>query len=216
MAVEIDRKEIFRYLGYRGKEADLAIKELVESCMEELLRTAEPRTLVGEYPIRLLEDGIIDFGSFRVKSRNLMKNLGGCDRVLLMAVTLGLDVDRLLVKYGKLQVSRAVVLQASAAAMIEAYCNEHCREWRQIYAEKGLYLRPRYSPGYGDFSLGCQSAILNELDAAKRIGITLTDGGLMVPTKSVTAVIGLSPVQELCLVEGCESCMNETCPYRRT
>ena len=116
MAVEIDRKEIFRYLGYRGKEADPTVNELVESCIEELLRTAEPRALVGEYPIRLLEDGTIDFGSFRVKSRNLMKNLGGCDRVLLIAVTLGLDVDRLLVKYGKLQVSRAVAMQASAAA----------------------------------------------------------------------------------------------------
>ena len=51
MAVEIDRKEIFRYLGYRGNEADPTIKELVESCIEELLRTAEPRALVGEYPI---------------------------------------------------------------------------------------------------------------------------------------------------------------------
>lgn len=215
MAVEIDRKEIYRYLGYRGQEADLTTKELVESCVEELLTAVEPKSAVREYPAVVQDDGVIDCGNFRVKSKSLAKNLGGCDRVLLMAVTLGLGVDRLLVKYGKLQVSRAVVLQAAAAAMIEAYCNERCREWKQEYAEKGLYLRPRYSPGYGDFPLECQPTILNELDAAKQIGITLTDGGLMVPTKSVTAVIGLSPVKDSCCMEGCESCGNEKCPYRR-
>lgn len=215
MAVEIDRKEIFRYLGYRGQEADPVTKDLVESCIGELLTAAEPRVVIREYPVTISEDGMIDCGSFRVKSLNLAKNLGGCDRVLLMAVTLGLGVDRLLTKYGKLQVSRAVVLQAASAAMIEAYCNECCHKWRKEYAEKGQYLRPRYSPGYGDFSLEYQEKILHELDAAKQIGITLTDGGLMVPTKSVTALIGVSPVQEFCHVEGCESCGNKQCSYRR-
>ena len=216
MAVEINRKEIYRYLGFRGQEADPATKGLVESCVEELLMAAEPKFAVREYSVEIRDDDMIDCENFQIRSMNLAKNLGGCDRVLLIAVTLGLGVDRLLVKYGKLQVSRAVVLQAAAAAMIEAYCNGLCNEWKQEYAEKGLYLRPRYSPGYGDFPLECQPLILNELDAFRQLGITLTDGGLMVPTKSVTAVIGLSTVEESCQVEGCESCGNEKCLYRRT
>ncbi len=215
MAVDIERKEIYRYLGYRGQEADQATKALVESCVDELMRTAEPKAVFKEYPIAITEDGRIDFGHFRVKSNNLAKNLGGCDRVLLVAVTLGLGVDRLLTKYGKLQVSRAVVLQAAAAAMIEAYCNKRCDEWKQQYEKQGRYLRPRYSPGYGDFSLEFQPVILHELDTGKQIGIALTDGGLMVPTKSVTAVIGLSTIKESCHIEGCETCDNENCPYRR-
>jgi hypothetical protein len=215
MAVEIDRKEIYRYLGYRGHDVDSETKRLVESCVEELMKTAEPKAVFREYPIVITENGNIEFGHFRVKSNHLSKNLGGCDRVLLFAVTLGLDVDRLLAKYGKLQVSRAVVMQAAAAAMIEAYCNERCHEWKQKYEKQGWYLRPRYSPGYGDFSLDFQPVILNELDAGKQIGIVLTDGGLMIPTKSVTAVIGLSKRKESCHVEGCENCDHENCPYRR-
>ena len=39
----IDRKEIYRYLGYRGHEADEATKQLVEVCVKELLTVAEPR-----------------------------------------------------------------------------------------------------------------------------------------------------------------------------
>ena len=57
---------------------------------------------------------------------------------------------------------------------------------------EGYYVRPRFSPGYGDFSLEVQSAFLEMTDATKLIGITLTDGGIMVPEKSVTAVIGLT------------------------
>ena len=216
MAVVIDRKEIYRYLGYRGQEADEATQELVEACVEELLTAADPKVVVREYAINHLEDGIIDCGNFQVKSKNLAKNLGGCDRVLLMAVTLGLGVDRLLVKYGKLQVSKAVIIQAASAAMIEAFCNECCLEWKREYENNGLYLRPRYSPGYGDFSLEYQPILLNELDAARHIGITLTDGGLMLPTKSVTAVIGVSAEKGICYVEGCENCGNKTCAYRRT
>lgn len=211
----IDRKEIYRYLGYRGQEADEATKQLVEVCVKELLAVAEPRYLKQEYPLRVLDDGVLDFGCFQTNSKNLMKNLGGCGQVLLMAVTLGLGVDRLLLKYGKLQVAKAVVFQAAAAAMIESYCNRLCLEWKKEYKELGLYLRPRYSPGYGDFSLAFQKPILEELDAGRQIGITLTDGCLMVPTKSVTAVIGMSEVEHSCQIEGCEACGNITCLYRR-
>lgn len=213
--VDINRNEIFRYLGYRGMEADETVKQLAEECAAELLKNAEPRVVIGEFPLVMSEDGTIDGGCFRTKSANLLKNLGGCSQVLLMAVTLGVGADRLLAKYGKLQVSKAVVMQAAAAAMIEAYCNEICNDLRKKYEGKGLYLRPRYSPGYGDFSLSCQKMILDGLEAGKRIGIFLTDGGVMVPTKSVTAVIGVSAIKENCHIEGCEACGNTECPYRR-
>ena len=212
----IDRKEIYRYLGYRGHEADEATKQLVEVCVKELLTVAEPRYVKREYPLKVRSDGMLDLGCFQTNSKNLMTNLGGCGQVLLMAVTLGLGVDRLLLKYGKLQVTKAVVLQAAAAAMIESYCNRLCLEWKNEYKELGLYLRPRYSPGYGDFSLEFQKRILEELDAGRQLGITLTDGCLMVPTKSVTAVIGVSETETTCRIEGCESCGNITCLYRRS
>lgn len=211
----IDRKEIFRYLGYGGREADEATKQLVEECVNELQDVAEFRVVMREFPLTMMDDGTVDGGCFRIKSKNLFKNLGGCSQVLLTAATLGIGVDRLLIKYERLKISKAVAIQAAAAAMIEARLNESCITWRNQYEEKGFYLRPRYSPGYGDFPLSCQRMILDGLEAGKRIGISLTDGGLMVPTKSVTAVIGVSRTYEPCLVEGCEACGNKVCAFRR-
>ena len=50
----------------------------------------------------------------------------------------------------------------------------------------------------------------------KELGIILTEGGLMMPSKSVTAVIGISPVKGFCRTEGCEACEKKDCPYRRS
>lgn len=163
-----------------------------------------------------VRDGSLDCGCFQTSSRSLLKNLGGCARVLVMAATLGTGVDRLLLKYGKLFMARAVVMQAAAAALIEEVCDRNFESWRKEYEEKGLYLRPRFSPGYGDFPLSVQKDLLGGLEAGKRLGITLTEGGLMMPSKSVTAVIGISPVKGFCRTEGCEACEKKDCPYRRS
>lgn len=212
---EVNRKEVFRYLGYGSHEPDEGTAKLVEECISELSQAADVKVLKREFPLSVSENGVIDGGCFVTDSKKLLRNLGGCGRVLVMAVTLGAEADRLLARYGKLFVAKAVVMQAAAAAMIEAYCNEFCAEWREEYEKKELYLRPRFSPGYGDFPLSCQKRILDSLEAGKRIGITLTDGGLMMPSKSVTAVMGISRIRGFCHVEGCEVCEKKDCVYRR-
>ena len=211
--MQTDRKEALRYLGLGKHEPDPETERLLEECIREAERAAEFRHLVREYPLSVEEDGTVDGGCFRVKSANLKKNLSGCDSVLVMAVTVGAEVDRLLARYGKLSVAKAVVMQAAAAAMVEAYCNELNAGWKKEYLEKGLYLRPRFSPGYGDFSLSVQKQILDGLEAGKRIGITLTEGFLMLPSKS--AVIGVSRTPAACVIEGCEACGKKDCAFRR-
>ncbi|MCI8511003.1 MAG: Vitamin B12 dependent methionine synthase activation subunit [Lachnospiraceae bacterium] len=213
--METGRREALRYLGYGIGEADGEILKLLCECERELQETADCRFLMREFPLVFTEDGKVDGGCFQTDSKSLRKNLAGCERVLVLAATLGAGVDRLLARYGRLKVSKAVVLQAASAAMIEAYLNELCGGWRAEYEKKGLYLRPRFSPGYGDFPLACQPQLLGGLEAAKRIGITLTDSLLMLPSKSVTAVIGVGKTKEPCLLEGCEACGKKDCAYRR-
>ncbi len=213
--MKTDRREVFRYLGYGAHEADEATRHLAEECILELEDCVRPRFLVKEFPLRLAGGGRIDAGAFVTESRNLEKNLSGCEKILLMAATLGAEADRLLFRYGKLRVARAAVMQAAAAAMTEAWCNEINGIWKEQYEKEGWFLRPRFSPGYGDFSLSCQKHILDGLEAGKRIGITLTEGGLMMPSKSVTAVIGAGREPCRCVLEGCEACSRTECAFRR-
>ena len=213
--MEISQKEILRYLGYGNKESDEQVSALVEEVLEELLAAASPKCIYRAFPLTLLPEDEIDFTVFRTKSRNLSKNLADCEEVILFAATLGTGVDVLLHKYTRLQMSRAVIMQAAAAAVIEEYCDQENRKLKQEYEDKGFYLRPRFSPGYGDFSLECQKDITTVLETPKRIGIMLTESLLMTPSKSVTAVMGVSKKPYRCEIKGCESCGKKDCAYRR-
>ena len=78
-------------------------------------------------------------------------------------------------------------------------------------------LLSRYSPGYGDLALESQREFFRVLNVTKTIGVSLTEGCLMVPTKSVTAFIGMSKTDKNCILSGCEDCtMRDTCMYSRT
>ena len=85
-----------------------------------------------------------------------------------------------------------------------------------MLAQDKNYLRPRFSPGYGDFSILYQKDVLRMLDAPKKIGLTMTDGYMLTPTKSVTAIIGISNTKEPCHRKGCEECDKSDCVYRRS
>lgn len=208
-------QETLRYLGYRRQQPDSQVAALLADCMEELKRAVTCRHVKRESPLHMDGEAGIRTDLFSAESRNLGRNLKDCQAVLVFAATVGIGADQLIQRYERVRVSRAVVIQAMAAAMIEEYCDCLNREWKEEYEAAGWYLRPRFSPGYGDFPLECQREILEGLEAGKRIGLTLTDSLIMMPSKSVTAVIGVSRIPAGCAVEGCEACGRTDCEYRR-
>lgn len=212
--MEINRKEICRYLGYRNVVPDENINALIESCVDEVLKFAAPASFYKRFSLKI-DGNLIKIENLEFYSKSLSKNLADCTEVILFAATLGLEVDRILAKYSKINVSRAVVFQSTAAAAIEAFCNE-CQEKIESEVKKeGLFVRPRFSPGYGDVALSIQKDFLNMIKADRTVGIILTQGDIMIPEKSVTAFMGLSSVDLKCHREGCEICGKTDCSYRR-
>ena len=82
-------------------------------------------------------------------------------------------------------------MQAIGAAMIERLMDNAEELIRQELAP-GEELISRYSPGYGTFPLSAQRELLALLDAPLSVGVSLTDTMLMVPSKSVSAIIGIT------------------------
>ena len=212
--IKWNEREILRYLGCREQEAPENVAQMIRECERELEAAASPRAVWREYPLSV-RGAQIDMTCLQTESRDLAKNLKDCGQVILFAATLGSQVDVLLKRYSRIQMSRAVVMQAASAAMLESWCGRKNGELKEQYLERGLYLRPRFSPGYGDFSLECQRAIFAALALPRRIGVTLTDSLIMAPTKSVTAVIGVSRLPGSCTLQGCEACGKTDCAYRR-
>ncbi len=60
---------------------------------------------------------------------------------------------------------------------------------------QALYLTDRFSPGYGDMPLAQSGQICEVLNTGRSIGLTVSQSGILMPRKSVTAVLGISRTQ---------------------
>lgn len=215
MTLEADYGEICRYLGYRkDTPPDSGMEQTIRACARRLEQAVTPRWVSREFPLTHRPDGALELGEVRVESKSLSRNLKGCERVLFFAATLGVEADRLIARATAVRMSEAVILQAAAASLIEVCCDNACEELRLEAEKEGWYLRPRFSPGYGDFPIAFQRPLLEALEASKRIGLTATETMMLTPTKSVTAVVGLSPTP-WCPPTGCAACGKTDCAFRK-
>ncbi len=219
----VNRREIYRYLGYKGQEPDEMVRGLVEEVLGELLRVVRPVNSYRYYQCEIIGDKVSlydgDVGTeleavLTFVSKKLADNLAQCSEVVLLVATLGIEADKLIQRYTVMNMAKASIAQACGAACIEAYCNKVQEDIRQEALLRGLYLRPRFSPGYGDLALEYQCDLFGLLECNKRLGMSLTDSMLMLPTKSVTAIIGLTANAENCHIARCSSCSKTDCEFR--
>lgn len=211
----ISRKEIYRYLGYGNTAVAPAVKTMAETCLAELESSLSCRACYDRFPVHA-EANEMDFLFTKVSSRSLRKNLKACHEIIVFTATIGFGIDRIIQKYSSLSPANAVVAQAIGTAAIEAWCNLLCQRFAEQEALKGNYLRPRFSPGYGDLPLEMQKHIFRVLDCPRKIGVSLNESLLMSPSKSVSALIGISKQNSNCLASGCEACKNTECEFRRS
>lgn len=205
---QFNRKEILRYAGSGEDAAD--ILSLIDECIEECKNVFTYRVCFAEFEISATENEV-KFPFMTAKSKALSKNLSGCQSAIVFSATVGIGIDRLIAKYGRISPAKAVIFQAIGAERIESLCDVFCEEMK---LEKKGFLLPRFSPGYGDFSLENQLNIFRTLDCAKKIGLSLNESLLMSPSKSVTAIIGISDIPQNC-GGGCRMCDKIDCDFRR-
>lgn len=177
----INENELALRLGMK-RGADLSC---ADKCMAEVVSASEPRACFVRCKISVSGD-ICRLGFAEVKCRLLAKNLSGCTEMFAFVATLGAAVDRLIARKEALSPTELFIADAVASAYMEALAD--CVNNR---LGKGQSCRPRFSPGFGGFGLSYQQPLIDFLNAQKLLGIKLTESRMMLPVKSVTAVIGI-------------------------
>ena len=203
--ISVNKNEVFRY----AKGADEGVvNELLSECLPKLTY----KVCYMHFPLKC-DGNVLDLGFAKTYSKALMKNLGGCSEIVLFGATIGIEFDRLMQRYMHLSPAKAFILQGIGAERIESLCDVFCGELENELKTCGKHIRPRFSAGYGDFTLDAQKEIFSVLDAPRKRGLTLTDSLIMSPSKSVTAIVGISDTPS-CKAHKCASCGNATCEYR--
>lgn len=185
--VNIDTSLAMRYLRVR-REPDENTKQMLKDCFREFLSSVSYKACYRYFDIKIDGKKIYFDDEMMLESEHLAKNLSGCKGAFVFVATTSSAVDRLLIKHSNLRVSRAVVLDAIGSAQIEAFCDILCNKFESDYS---VSLKPRFSPGYGDLSILSQKQVLKACDSSRKIGVTLTNSHLMIPKKSVSAIVGV-------------------------
>lgn len=206
---EVDLREMLRYAACRAP--DEQVTALAASAAEEGCRVLRPALCWREVPLTVTAHRV-DLGFTAFDSQKLAAVLTGCDRAVIFAATMGLELDRLIARHGRLSPARGLMLQALGAERIEALCDSFCDFLAAKYAP--LTVRRRFSPGYGDLPLQNQRAFFDALQCHKEIGLYLNESLLMSPTKSVTAIVGLGRGGD-CAPTGCSACEKKDCVMRK-
>ena len=212
--MKLDLSEPLRYLGVRG-EPDPALHAEMSAVAGRLTRAVTPRWVWRVFHVKHTFDGEGLEGTGLVLTGEMArKMLADCSQAVLLACTLGAGFETLLRAEQARSIARAAMLDACGSAWVECGCDQAEREISARFP--GMYRTDRFSPGYGDLPLELQKDICALLDAQRRLGVQVTDSLLMNPTKSVTAIIGLSDNPQPARVKGCKFCnLRESCQYRK-
>ncbi len=180
-ALAIDERELAARLGYMPKADDA----LVNECKEELLGAVRPSFCAKGVSVSYPREGAVLMDDREALSLGLYKSLYPAKKAFLISVTLGIGADRCLARARESGAAKHFVLDAVASALAEAAV-----EYADRTVTSGKDRKRRFSPGYGDLPLSFSSDILELTGACSILGISRTASALMLPTKSVTAIVG--------------------------
>ncbi len=210
--MKIPVEEALRYIG--AAKADAETRRLAEETAGMLEARLQPRAVWRAFRLERGGAGILlPEAGFALPGSLAEKILEDCNAAVLLVCTLGAGFERLEKEWEKRDMARAAVMDACGSAWTETVCDEAEKEIRERFPDR--YLTDRFSPGYGDLPLSLQADILRATDAGRKLGVTVNESFLLLPCKSVTAVIGLADRPQGAKIRGCGYCaLRANCTYR--
>ena len=212
----IDTKETRRYAGLmRAKDFDE--KLIVDACLDARL-LADPRGVWQIYDYDAEKQEVKSDPPFIIEGKKIGKHLEACDKVILLSATVGDEIEEEVTKrFADGAYAMSVLLDAAATTAVEQIADGMEKAIKPQMAAKGYAMRWRFSPGYGDWPLEQQPELVRTAHASE-IGVSLSASKMLVPRKSITAIIGLykegaaAPARA---PSGCAACEATDCSSRK-
>lgn len=211
---QIPVREVLHFLGWRGTPVEPELLDRINLICESVIREIRPYVVVRRF--HLEEDAGLRGTCFAPDGKDIGRMLAGCSEAALLAATLGAQSERMLLREQARSSEGALLLDAALSAAIESVCDGAESRLRQEIESEGLYLTDRFSPGYGDMPIAQTKEICAVLDTPRAIGLTVSSSGIMMPRKSVTAIMGISKSPVSRRLSPCALCSaKDRCSMRR-
>jgi len=215
--IKINKSEVLRYLGYKNQEYSQELDQIIDEIRNEIMEISNYKYTYKIVELKRDAEGMayIDDGILPLLGENIQKHLANADSCVIMAATLGFEVEKRLNYYSKVDLTKNFILDSCGTQMIEEVCDGIEVEVKRKLGD-GFYYTFRYSPGYGDFPISVQNELVRYLDGYRKIGLTVTASHLLLPRKSVTAIMGVQKIPFVSELDRCAACLaREYCEFRK-
>lgn len=214
--MKIDKNEVLRYLGHRGQEFSKEIDIKIDFLTDNAYSVCSPKSVWGIFEPEFSDKVYLKGTNLAFEGKDIFNHLKGAKKVAVLGATLGINAEREILKFQQFDMVSAVIADAVFDAYIESLADSTEAEIESFAKKQNLYINWRFSPGYGDFPIETQKGISDVLNLSKTIGLTVTESNLLIPRKSVTAVIGLFDEPQPKNIGGCENCsLKDKCKSKR-
>lgn len=210
---KIDETQTRRYAGLAA--ADFSSKAIHDACTE-MLYTAEPHGSWEIYDYDTLTYTILSTNPFTLNGNKIRQHLTHCNKVIVLAVTIGSNIEHIIeTTFQTGKYTHALLLDAAATTAVEQTADNLEKNIDPFITSMGYKRIWRFSPGYGDWNISCQPQMLKLANAAA-IDVSHTSSMMLIPRKSVTAIIGLIPQTDNFSPEkpSCNNCQQKNCLSR--
>ena len=208
------KKEIIR----KEKISNSAIGTRLDECIKKAKSLAAPKTVSIEKDVLNINPASVEIeGQVIFSGERLSAYMKSAKLVHIFLVTLGPRLEEeasLIMKKG--DELGGYLLDRIGSLAVELLAESMERTLRDFYSSQDSGISMRMSPGYCDWPIEEQTVVNNVLDFSKA-GVVLTESYMMVPRKSISAMVGIGPKNTFAKNKSqCVVCDKKDCEYRRT
>jgi cobalamin-dependent methionine synthase I len=162
--------------------------------------------------IKHLHDRILLDGSAKLSGTLVVSHLAGAQWISAVLVTLGSDLEEASARRFDSDPILALALDGLGNAAVENIAQQVCRRVGDKAQLDSLTVSTPLSPGEAEWPVEVGQPEIHSLVDATRIGVNITAGGMMVPKKSISFVLGIG--KDMSQEEPCAICsLRESCHY---
>ncbi len=191
LKIEVDRNRVARGLKGGSKGSPTSLLPMIDGELKGALALIEPKAVYVDLGVLSVEGGKAQLsGDLTIKSVSMAKLLSDCSYATIFVATIGGELEKEVERrFSSGAEAQGLILDTIGSEAAESLARRvqlitHDRAKGEGFATTG-----RFSPGYGDLSLSAQPEMVKTTEA-HRIGVSLTEGLMLIPRKSVSAIVG--------------------------
>jgi hypothetical protein len=209
-------QQVILQIGYPKIPSDPKVNEKIQTIIHGGNQKIHVNFAFREARMMDREGQSVVADGIRIDSRRwceLVEHMESPKRVCGFVITLGSEVDRWIQQTQTQSMFDAFIADAFGSVCIELTADRLTQEIERQYNGMDLVCSKRLSPGYCDWPLDVGQKAIFKFVQTGNIGVSCLPNGLMVPLKTISAVIfaGISTLWKT----PCPICNDRSCRHRR-